>query len=195
MDSIAQQAVLDRARLGDDQARGEFLQSFRSYVRVIVWALQHGRLQARLDDSDMIQDAMLQAHRSFADFRGTTVAEFSAWLRQIALRCASRTVRDNLAVSKRAVGHELADDGGALAGEVADSASSPSAHAIRHEQAARMAEALARLPDDMQQVLLGRHMDELSHAEIAQRLGRSAGAVRVLYTRALRRLRELYGEP
>jgi RNA polymerase sigma-70 factor (ECF subfamily) len=53
-----------------------------------------------------------------------------------------------------------------------------------------MAEALARLPDDMQQVLLGRHMDGLSYAELAGRLGRTEAAVRVLYTRALRRLRD-----
>jgi RNA polymerase sigma-70 factor (ECF subfamily) len=79
-----------------------------------------------------------------------------------------------------------------LAGQLADSGSSPSAQAIRHEEAALMAEALAGLPDDMQQVLLGRHVDGLSHAAIAQRLDRTEQAVRMLYVRALRRLRELY---
>jgi RNA polymerase sigma-70 factor (ECF subfamily) len=53
-----------------------------------------------------------------------------------------------------------------------------------------MAEALSRLPEDMQQVLLGRHLDGASYGVLAERLGRSEGAVRVLYTRALRRLRE-----
>jgi RNA polymerase sigma-70 factor (ECF subfamily) len=55
-----------------------------------------------------------------------------------------------------------------------------------------MADALSRLPEDMQQVLLGRHVDGRSHAEIAAALGRTEGAVRMLYLRALRRLRELY---
>jgi RNA polymerase sigma-70 factor (ECF subfamily) len=54
-----------------------------------------------------------------------------------------------------------------------------------------MARTIAGLPDDMQQVLLGRHLDGLSYAVLAERLGRSEGAVRVLYTRALRRVREL----
>jgi len=51
-------------------------------------------------------------------------------------------------------------------------------------------EALARLPKDMQQVLLGRLVDGLPHAVIAQRLGRSEEAVRVLCGRALSRLRD-----
>ena len=71
-------------------------------------------------------------------------------------------------------------------------AESPSDQAVRHEEAAALAEALSRLPDDMQQALLGRHLDGLSHAELARTLGRSETAVRMLYLRALRRLRELY---
>lgn len=46
----------------------------------------------------------------------------------------------------------------------------------------------------MQQVLLGRHVDQASYADLAERLGCSEGAVRVLYTRAVRRLREECGE-
>ena len=183
------QAALDRARLGDEQARGELLESFRPYIRVIVRSFRDDRLQARVDDSDLIQDAFLEALRGFAAFRGATVAEFVAWLRQIVRRAVARSRRGHLGTDKRAV--ELEQPADDLPDPV-DSGSSPSAQAIRHEQAAQMAEAVARLPDDMQHVLLGRHMDGLSHAEIARRLGRTEGAVRVLYTRALRRLREEY---
>jgi RNA polymerase sigma-70 factor (ECF subfamily) len=76
--------------------------------------------------------------------------------------------------------------------ELPDSGSSPSAVASRHEEAARMAEALAQLPEEMQQVLLARHVDDLPHVAIANQLGRTEGATRMLYLRALRRLRELY---
>ena len=54
-----------------------------------------------------------------------------------------------------------------------------------------MADALARLPEDMQEVLLGRHVDGLHHAAIAHKLGRSEGAVRMLYLRGLQQLRNL----
>ncbi len=191
MDGAERQACLDRARQGDSQARQTLLEAYRPYVRVLVHARRAGRLQARLDDSDLVQDALLEAHRCFASFRGSTCAELAGWLRQLVLWVVADAARGHLA-GKRALGRERPLDG--LAEPAADSSSSPSAQAIRHEQAALMAEALAQLPDAMQQVLLGRHVEDLSYAELAQRLDRSEGAVRVLYYRALRRLRELCGE-
>jgi RNA polymerase sigma-70 factor (ECF subfamily) len=192
MDAHARQVALDKARHGDVQALGDLLESFRPYARVIVQALHDNRLQAHLDDSDLIQDALLEAHRGFPQFRGTVVAELVVWLRQIIIRSAGRTLRGFADTAKRDLNREQGvADLGALP---ASNGMSPSALAIRHEQAARMAEALTQLPDDMQQVLFGRHLDDLSHAAIAQRLGRTEHACRMLYLRALRRLRELYQE-
>ena len=188
MNGGERQAALDRARAGDARALGELLESYRPYVRVLVRAFRDDRVQARLDGSDLIQDAFLEVHRCFGQFRGAAIAELTAWLRQIVLRTAGRTLRGHVAADRRDAGRERA--GGDAADLPAAAGSTPSAQAIRHEPAARMAAALARLPDDMQQVLLGRHADDLSYATLAERLGRSEGAVRVLYTRALRRLRE-----
>jgi RNA polymerase sigma-70 factor (ECF subfamily) len=135
----------------------------------------------------LIQDALLEAHRSFAGFRGSTVAELVVWLRRVALRAAARALR-------RAGGPQALPAGGpeadSLLDLLPDDGSSPSAVVIRQEQAARLTAALARLPADMQQVLLARHLDGLPHAAIAQRLGRTEAAVRVLYVRALARLRQ-----
>lgn len=191
MDAGEQQTALDRARQGDAQALGALLESFRPYLRFLARGLRDSRLQRRLDVSDLIQDTLLEAHRQFDQFRGTTVAELAGWLRQIVLGASHRATRTHVDTGKRAVGRErtVAD----IKNQVADAGQSPSEHLIRHEQAARMADAVARLPDDMQQVLLGRHMDGLPYAILAERLGRSEGAVRVLYTRALRRLRDLLG--
>jgi RNA polymerase sigma-70 factor (ECF subfamily) len=192
MDAAQRQACLDRARGGDAHAWGRLLEAFRPYVRVIVHAQQDRRLRPRLDDSDLVQDALVEAHRVFATFRGTTVAELAGWLRTIVRRSIADAAREHLGAGKRARSREQPLDGvGDLAG---GSGSSPSAQAIRHEQAARMAEALTQLSDDMQQVLLGRHVEDLPYAVLAERLGRSEGAVRVLYFRALRKLRELCGE-
>jgi RNA polymerase sigma-70 factor (ECF subfamily) len=182
--------ALEGARRGDAQALGKLLDSFRPYVRMIVRGRQDPRLRARLGDSDLVQDALLEAHRSFATFRGSTVAELAAWLRQIAVRTAGRTVRGFAGTAKRDLDRERPGD--ALDGLAVSPAESPSDQAIRHEEAASLAEALSLLPEDMQQVLLGRHLDGLSHAELAPALGRSESAVRMLYLRALRRLRELY---
>jgi RNA polymerase sigma-70 factor (ECF subfamily) len=188
MNGGEQQTALEHARQGDTAALGALLDSFRPYVRYLVRALGCRRIQARVDESDLLQDALLAAHRGFGQFRGHTVAELTAWLRQIVRRTVGHSLRDHLESEARALGCEQAADG--LADQAADSGSSPSAQAIRHEEAARLAAALARLPEDMQQVLIGRHLDDLPYAALAQQLGRSEAAVRVLYTRALRRLRE-----
>jgi RNA polymerase sigma-70 factor (ECF subfamily) len=191
MNAPQRQAALDNARRGDSAALGALLESFRPYVRVLVRGLDAQRLQARLDESDLVQDALLEAHREFPHFRGPGPPELTAWLRQIVLRTVGHALRAHLGAERRDLRREQPLDG---RGEPAAPVPTPGEQAIRAEQAARLAEALARLPEDMQQVLLGRHMDDLPYAELAGRLGRSEGAVRVLYTRALRRLREECGE-
>jgi RNA polymerase sigma-70 factor (ECF subfamily) len=190
MDPGERLAALECARAGDAQSLGKLLESFRPYLHMIVRGLHDPRVQARVDDSDFVQDALLEAHRSFPSFRGTTVAELAAWLRQIAVRTAGRTLRGLAGTAKRDPSCER--PAAPLDGLAVSPAESPSDQVIRHEEAASLAEALSRLPEDMQQVLLGRHLDGLSHAEVATRLGRTEGAVRMLYLRALRRLRELY---
>jgi RNA polymerase sigma-70 factor (ECF subfamily) len=191
MNSGEQQAALERARLGDAEARGILLESFRPYVRCLLRALGAGRLRPRCDESDLIHDVLLEAHRGFDEFRGGTVAELTGWVRQITRRTAGHALRDNLDAGKRDLRREQPPD--ALA-DHPDPGSGPDAKVLRHELAARMARLLEQLPEDMQQVLLGRHVEGLAYAVLADRLGRTEGAVRVLYTRALRRLREAYQE-
>jgi RNA polymerase sigma-70 factor (ECF subfamily) len=184
------QTALERARQGDDAALGQLLESFRPYVRVIVRALRDGQVPSRLDDSDLIQEAMLEANRAFAKFRGLTVAELAVWLRRIVVRSAGRTLKVQLTTGKRDPGREQPIE--SFAEVLANSGTSPSELLIRQERAERITAVLAQLPEDMQSVLLYRHVDGLPHAEIAERLGRSEGAVRVLYVRALERFREIY---
>ncbi len=183
-------ALLSRARAGDTAALGELLDSFRPYVRAIVRGHNRGQLSRRVADSDLIQDALLAANRAFGRFAGSTVAELATWLRVIAARTVQHTVRAHVDAVRRSVGAEADVD----LGGVPDAGTSPSQRAIRHEESARLAQAVEQLPDDMRQVLLGRHAEQLPYAVLAERLGRSEEAVRALYTRCLRRLRELLRE-
>src|SRR5215471_46761 len=106
MNAGEQQAALARARLGDSDALGRLLDSFRPYVRYLVRALGGERLQPRVGESDLIQDALLEAHRAFGQFRGSTVAELTAWLRRIVLRTAGHSLRNHLDAAKRALAAE-----------------------------------------------------------------------------------------
>ncbi len=78
---------------------------------------------------------------------------------------------------------------------LAASGSSPSQQAVRHEQEVLLAEVLARLPDDYREVLILRNLEGLSHEEVAQRMGRSPGAVRMLWVRALAGVRKEVNKP
>jgi RNA polymerase sigma-70 factor (ECF subfamily) len=57
------------------------------------------------------------------------------------------------------------------------------------EQQLQLAAALEQLPEDYRQVILLRHIEQLPHSEIARRMNRSEGAVRMLWVRALAQLR------
>jgi RNA polymerase sigma factor (sigma-70 family) len=106
----------------------------------------------------------------------------------VTLRTLGHSVRNHIATGKRSVSREqVVEDLDQLA-QPCDSDA-----ADRHEQSARVAARLEGLPDDMRELLMGRFFDELSYAELTIRMGRSEGALRVLYTRALRRLRDEMG--
>jgi RNA polymerase sigma-70 factor (ECF subfamily) len=61
---------------------------------------------------------------------------------------------------------------------------------IRFEQDMLVTAALARLPEDHRDVLLLRNLERLPFEEVAKRMGRSAGACRMLWMRAIAGLRE-----
>src|SRR5438874_9448302 len=140
MDDAQRQMWLEQARQGDTQALGALLDTLRPYVRLLVRTLRDPALQARLGESDLIQDAMLEIHRSFTSFNGASVGDLVAWLRPIVLRTAAHVLRSHRQARKRSVARE--ETGSDLAANTADHGTSPSECAVRHEQAARLAAAL-----------------------------------------------------
>jgi DNA-directed RNA polymerase specialized sigma24 family protein len=87
MSAAEPQTLLQRARAGDGDALGTLLDRFRPYARLLVRSLRRGRVPGRLDDSDLIQDAFLEADRSIGRFEGASLPEFIGWLRAVVLRC------------------------------------------------------------------------------------------------------------
>ena len=81
-----------------------------------------------------------------------------------------------------------------LAERLVDRASSPSQHALREELRARVRRALERLAPGDREVLVLRHLEQLSTRDTAGVLGVSEGAVKVRLLRALERLRDLLDE-
>src|SRR3954454_5775607 len=91
------EVLLERARDGDDTARGRLLELYRNYLRVVARSLIGPSLRAQADASDLVQEAYLKAHRDFARFLGEGEPELVAWLRQILVNTAADHVKHHRA--------------------------------------------------------------------------------------------------
>ena len=77
-----------------------------------------------------------------------------------------------------------------IAARLAAESTSPSARAIREEESLLLARALASLPEDYREVIILRSLKSLPYEDVGRRMERSPGAVRMLWLRALSRLKE-----
>jgi RNA polymerase sigma-70 factor (ECF subfamily) len=187
--------LLRRARAGEGDARGRILEAYRSYLTLLA-RVQLGRdLRAKVDPSDLVQEAFLEAHRDFGQFQGQTEAELLAWLRRVLATSLADQARRYRGTRRRdprlerRLAADLDRSSQALEHGLVAPGSSPSTRAQRGEEARRLAEALERLPADYRDVLLLRHVQGLTFPEIARRLGRTLDGVKNVWLRGLGRLR------
>ncbi len=193
------EALLRRARSGDQAALGQLLELYRNYLRLQARALIGSALRRRLDPSDVVQETFLEAARDFGNFAGGTEGELVAWLRQMLVRNLADQARRHQAQRRdvrrvESLEAMLERSSQQVQDALATGLSSPSAQARRREQAVVLADALATLPPDYREVIVLRHLERLKFDEIAARMGRSPGAARMLWTRALERLQRTLEE-
>jgi RNA polymerase sigma-70 factor, ECF subfamily len=193
------EALIAEARQGMRESLGRLLQTYAKYVELVAAAQVGARLKVRVSPSDVVQETFLQAHRTFDQFRGRTEAEFFVWLQRILASQLTHLYEKHMLAEKRDVRREVSlDEIGAklerstarLASVLADDAASPSSCAEDHERAVMLADELAELPPHYRQVLLLRNLEGMSFGEVAEHMERSPGAVRMLWLRAVDRLRQ-----
>jgi RNA polymerase sigma-70 factor (ECF subfamily) len=127
---------------------------------------------------------------------------FHLWLRQLAKDQLIDTHRRHRVAQRRSldreqplVRHANADHSSLdLAAQLRDQELTPAAAALRQEFQQRFYQALAQLEDDDRELILMRHVEQLSNSDVAQALGLSQPAAGMRHLRALRRLREILGE-
>lgn len=182
--------LLSDARKGDRQALGAMLALLRPWMRVQAEMLLGQRLRARMDGSDIVQDVHVRAIEHFDAFKGESVPQLRVWLVEIVRNVITDCVRRHGA-DKRDAGRE--EGGGQQISHLKGQGTTPSQGAMRNEDHARILEALRRLPDKYRRVLQLRFFDGLSSQDAAQELGVTAGNLRVLMVRAIKRLKEEIG--
>lgn len=167
----------------------------RTYLSVVVRRELPVDVQAKISESDVLQETFLEAWRDVHRFRGSDSATLSVWLRRI-LRNNIRDARRHFGTQKRCVSRELPLDqamtnpNGATCLTAGDP--TPSQFVQKAEQLQRLSRALACLPADYQQVLELRHWDGLAFAEIGRQMDRSEDAARKLWGRALCELQRIF---
>jgi RNA polymerase sigma-70 factor (ECF subfamily) len=186
--------------MGDNQPISALpLERFRHYLHLLARLHLASGNAGKLDASDVVQQALLHAHRQRANFRGGCEAEMAAWLRQILAgvltdeqRAQRRAKRD--VTRERSLDAALDRSSLQIGSWLAAPHSSPSAQAQRHEEAVRLAAALATLPETQREALVLRYYHGQSIDDISARLGRSPAAVAGLLKRGARQLRNLLSE-
>jgi len=195
------EALLDEARHGESEPLGQLLQLYRNYLTILATTQLNPRLRRRMNPSDLVQEAMLAAHRDFGQFRGGSEREFLAWLRQILINCLHHAIETHLTAKKRDIRCEVSIEQVSakldqsvvdFAQVLADPGPSPSANARKRERVVLLANQLAKLPPHYRDVIVLRNLQGLSFEEVAQRLERKPGAVRMLWLRAIEKFRQLY---
>jgi RNA polymerase sigma-70 factor (ECF subfamily) len=189
--------LIEEARHRAPGALDRLLESYRNYLRLLARTGIDASLRGKADPSDLVQETLIKAHQHFDQFQGRTEAELVAWLRRILTRNLADLVRRFKAAGARAVGREQSLDDALGASSrvllklVTPNGHSPSHSAQRRELSLILADALTELPPDYREVVVLRTLEGRDWDDVARAMGRSAGAVRLLWARALKKLRPL----
>lgn len=178
-------SVLRSVRGGSAESLGSLLEEFRPYLLTIAAEELPQRLGPKLGRSDIVQEAIVKGYQSFATFAGNSREELAGWLRKILLNQLANTV-DAYHTGKRDIAREQPVDSRI----VAPGEPTPSHIALSAEQRDRLEQGLARLPEEMRRVLLLRHRENFSFADLARTFALSETGARKLWTRAVRALRQ-----
>jgi RNA polymerase sigma-70 factor (ECF subfamily) len=196
-DSAETQALLRRIRAGDGPAFGQLFARHQDYLHRLVELRLDPRLRARLDPSDVVQEAHLEALHRLGAYLERPALPFRLWLRQIALDHTLKARRHHLATARRAVGREVPlpeHSSLVLARRLLAGGPAPGEQLDRRELARRLRLAVARLPEADREVVLLRHFEGLSTREVACLLGIDPAAASKRHGRALLRLHRILSE-
>jgi RNA polymerase sigma-70 factor (ECF subfamily) len=189
--------LLDRAAAGDHAARQLLLERYRKLLLRMVAVRLDRRIAARLDPSDIVQEALADAARRLDDYLQERPMPYYPWLRRLAWDRLDKAHRRHTAGRRSVQREEPPDLPNESALKLAERLLAPDtdpAHAaLRKERRQRVQAMLDRLAAGDREVLVLRFLERLSTAEAAAVLGISPGAVRLRLMRALERLRHHLG--
>jgi RNA polymerase sigma-70 factor (ECF subfamily) len=193
--------LLRRAAAKDEQAIQELFIRYRDRLKRMVRLRLSRRLQGRVDDSDVVQEAYLDASRRLHEYVAEPGLPFYLWLRHLTGLKLTEVHRRHLGTELRNADREVtlyrgglpAADSASLAAQLLGNATTPSQAAIRAETRLHVQEALNTMDPIDREVLALKHFEQLSTSEIARVLGLSKAGAGSRYLRAVKRLGAILG--
>src|SRR3954468_19108733 len=168
------QELLDQVRRGEAAAVDRLLDKHRPALRRLVGLRLDARLSRRVDASDVVQDALLDASRRLDQYLQHPAMPFHLWLRHIAMDRVADAHRRHRQAQRRSVDREqpvranLPDASSLdLAEALIDPELTPASAALRHELEKRFDVALGQLAGADREVILLRHFEGLSNQDVA----------------------------
>jgi RNA polymerase sigma-70 factor (ECF subfamily) len=191
--------LLKLATQGDQESWGALLARHAQRLRRLVAFRMDQRLHGRIDPSDVMQEASLEAWKRLEDYLREPKIPFFLWLRGIVANKLRELHRHHLGTQMRDEAREISIYRGAmpeatsaaLAAQLLGRLTQPSVAAVRAEVKVRLQEALNQMDPLDREVLALRHFEQLSPRETADVLGIKEKAAAMRYVRALRRLKDI----
>ena len=195
--------LLRRASQGDRREWGALLERHRRRLRRMVAVRLDQRLQGRIDASDVIQEAYLEASTRLEDYLRQPTVPFFLWLRFLTGQKLAELHRHHLGAQMRDADREISlyrgalpeTSSAALAARLLGHDTRPSEAAVRAERKIRLQEALNGMDPLDREVLALRHFEQLNNAETARTLGLHESAASKRYIRALKKLKDILTTP
>ena len=191
--------LLQRAAAGDAEALRELFSRYRDRLKRMVHLRLSRRLSGRVDDSDVLQEAYLDAARRLDEYIREPSLPFFLWLRQLTALKLAEVHRRHLGTQLRDADREVTlhrgglplADSVSLAAQLLGTLTTPSQAVIKAETRLLVQEALNSMDPTDREVVALKHFEQLSIAEIAQVLGLSKAGAGSRYLRAVKRLRSI----
>ncbi len=188
---------LDELREGDESVLVRLFEHYRPRLERMVWSRMGEEVTSRFDAADVLQEAYCDARGQLPSYLREPRVSVYVWLRSLAWQRLIKFREQHVKAQRRSVHREvtLPDVSSFVAvAQLLASGTSPSQAAVREEVRVRVEAALARLPESDREVLVLRHLEDLTNHEVAQVLNISDSAATMRYGRALFRLKDIFAQ-
>ncbi len=195
-------SLLQKAAAGEEPALREVFALYRDRLKRMVHLRLSRRLQGRVDDSDVVQEALTDCSRRLPEYLADPKLPFFLWLRHMTGLKLSEVHRRHLGTQLRDADREVTlhrgglpeADSVSLAAHLLGQLTTPSQAAIKAETRLIVQEALNSMDPIDREVLALKHFEQLSMSEMAEVLGMSKAGAGSRYLRALKRLKEVLSQ-